>query len=127
MQSQERRESDLGKLSQTITKAQSKAVQDLKKLSPEKFACEADAIKGLSNLFKEFKYHQINESKVTQTKSNKKDSSGEISSEISATVSQNESKINTEFLRAGRFIFATNLLDSNEFTRDSILSEYKAQ
>jgi hypothetical protein len=47
--------------------------------------------------------------------------------EISATVSQNESKINTEFLRAGRFIFATNLLDSNKLTHDSILSEYKAQ
>jgi hypothetical protein len=39
VQSQERRESDLGKLSQKITKAQSKAVQDFKKLSPEKFAC----------------------------------------------------------------------------------------
>ena len=49
VQSQERRESDLGKLSQRITKAESKAVQDLKKLSPEKFACEADAIKGYLN------------------------------------------------------------------------------
>jgi transposase len=79
VQSQERRESDLGKLSQKITKAQSKAVQDFKKLSPEKFAGEADTIKGLSNLFKEFQYHQINESKVTQIKSKKKDSLGEIS------------------------------------------------
>jgi transposase len=121
VQSQERRESDLGKLSQKITKAQSKAVQDLENLSPEKFA------KGLSKLLKEFKYHQINQSKVTQIKSKKKDSSGEISSEISATFSQNESKINTEFLRAERFIIATNFLDSNELTHDSILSEYKAQ
>jgi transposase len=127
VQSQERRESDLGKLSQKITKAQSKAVQDLKKLSPEKFACEGDAINGLSKLFKQFKYHQINQSKVTQIKSKKKDSSGEMSSEISATVSQNESKINTEFLRAGPFIIGTNLLDSNELTHDSILNEYKAQ
>ena len=54
VQSQERRESDLGKLSQTITKAQSKAMQDLKKLSPEKFAGEADAIKELSKLLKQF-------------------------------------------------------------------------
>jgi transposase len=53
VQNQERRESDLGKLSQKITKAQSKAVQDFKKLSPEKFGCEADAIKGLSKLFKQ--------------------------------------------------------------------------
>nr|WP_041639937.1 hypothetical protein [Trichormus azollae] len=102
-------------------------MQDFKKLSPEKFACEGDAIKGLSKLFKQFKYHQINQSKVTQIKSKKKDSSGEISSEISATVSQNESKINTEFLRAWPFIIGTNLLDSNELTHDSILSEYKAQ
>jgi transposase len=88
VQSQERRESDLGKLSQKITKAQSEAVQDFKKLSPEKLACEADAIKGLSKLFKQFKYHQINHSKVTQIKSKEKDTSGEISSEISATFYQ---------------------------------------
>jgi hypothetical protein len=98
-------------------------VQDFKKLSPEKLAGEADAIKGLSKLFKQFKYHQINHSKVNQIKSKKKDSSGEISSEISPTFSQNKSKINTEFLRAGPFIIATNLLDSNELTHDSILSE----
>ena len=65
VQNQERRESDLGKLSQKITKAQSTAVQDSKKLSAEKFACEGDAIKGLSTLFKQFKYHQINQIKVT--------------------------------------------------------------
>jgi transposase len=47
--------------------------------------------------------------------------------EISATFSQNESQVNTEFLRAGPFIIGTNLLDSNELTHDSILSEYKAQ
>jgi hypothetical protein len=102
-------------------------VEDLKKLSPGESAFKADAIKGLSKLFKQFKYHQINQSQVTQIKSKKKDSSGKVSSEISATFSQNESKINTEFLRAGPFIFATNLLDSNELTHDSILSEYKAQ
>ena len=83
----------------------------MKKLSPEKFACEADAIKGLSNLFKQFKYHQINESKVTQIKSKKRDRSGEISYEISATVkvSQNEIKINTESLRAGHLFSADSI------------------
>ena len=96
-------------------------MQDFKKLSPEKFACEADSIKGLSQLFKQFKYHQINQSNVTQVKSKKKDSSGEISSEISATVSQNKSKINTEFLRTGPFIIGTNLLDSNELTHERLL------
>jgi len=127
VQSQERRESDLRKLTQKVTKAESKAVQDLKKLSQEEFACEADAIKALSKLSKQFKYHQINESKVTQVKSKKKDSPEKISYQISATVSQDEIKINTELLSAGRFIIATNVLDSNELSNDSMLSEYKAQ
>ncbi len=87
----------------------------------------ADAIKALSKLSKQFKYHQIQESKVTEITSNKKDNSAGISYQISATVSKNESKINTEILSAGRFILATNLLDSNELSDDSILSEYKAQ
>jgi transposase len=127
VQSQERRESDLRKLTQKITKAASKAVQDLKKLSQEEFACEADAIKALSKLSKQFKYHQINESKVTQVKSKTKDSPEAILYQISATVSQDESKINTDVLSAGRFIIATNVLDSQELSNDSMLSEYKAQ
>ena len=127
VQSQERRESDLYKLTQKVIKAESKAVQELKKLSQEKFACEADAIKTLSKLSKQFKYHQINGSIVTQVKSKTKDSPQEISYQISATVSQDESKINTELLSAGRFIIATNVLDSQELSNDSMLSEYKAQ
>lgn len=127
VQSQERRESDLRKLTQKITKAESKAVQDLKKLSPEEFACEADAMKALSKLSKQFKYHQIKEILVTQVKSKTKDSPQEISYQISATVSQDESKINTEMVSAGRFIIATNVLDSKELSNDSMLSEYKAQ
>jgi transposase len=127
VQSQERRESDLRKLTQKIIKAESKAVQDLKKLSQEEFACEADAIKALSKLSKQFKYHQINVSIVTQIKSKTKDSPQEICYQISATVSQDESKINTELLSAGRFIIATNILDSKELSDDSMLSEYKAQ
>ncbi|MBS9384039.1 MAG: IS1634 family transposase [Dolichospermum sp. BR01] len=127
VQSQERRESDLRKLTEKVIKAESKAVQDLKKLSQEEFACVADAIKALSKLSKQFKYHQINVSIVTQIKSKTKDSPQEISYQISATVSEDESKINTELLSAGRFIIATNVLDSKELSNDSMLREYKAQ
>jgi transposase len=127
VQSQDRKESDLHRLSQKISKAESKAVQELKKLSTEKFACEADAIKALSKLSKQFKYHQIQESNVTEILSNKKDNQAETSYQISATVSQNESKISTEVLSAGRFIIATNILDKSELSDDSMLSEYKAQ
>lgn len=127
VQSQDRRESDLRKLSQKITKAESIAIQELKKLSLDKFACEADAIKALSKLSKQFKYHQIQESKVTEIIFNKKDNQVRTSYQISATLSKNESKINTEILSAGRFIIATNVLDSSELSDDLMLSEYKAQ
>ena len=88
----------------------------MKKLSPEKLA------KGLSKLLKQFKYHQINQSNVTQVKSKKKDSSGEISSEISATVtvSQNESKINTESLKVGHLFFADSIFLKSPERRESL-------
>ena len=46
---------------------------------------------------------------------------------IWATVSQNEAKINADILSAGRFIIATNVLDSTVLSNDSMLKEYKAQ
>ena len=127
VQSQDRKESDLRKLSQKIIKAELKALLELKKLSPDKFACEADAIKALLNLSKQFKYHQIQESKVTEIISNKKDNQAGTSYQISATLSKNESKINTEILSAGRFVIATNILESKQLDDDLMLSEYKAQ
>jgi transposase len=64
---------------------------------------------------------------ATEIKSNKKDNQAEIYYQISATVCKNESKINTEILSAGRFIIATNVLESSELSDDLMLSEYKAQ
>ncbi|WP_083882639.1 IS1634 family transposase [Nostoc sp. PCC 7524] len=127
VQSQERKASDLRKLSQKITKAESKAVLELKELSKDKFACEVDAVKALTKLSKQFKYHQIQSSQVTEIKFKNQDNQVETAYQISATVSQDESKINTEVLGAGRFIIATNVLDLNELSNDSMLNEYKAQ
>ncbi|MEI2579983.1 hypothetical protein V5G28_014655 [Scytonema sp. PRP1] len=65
MQSKARRKSDLGKLSQKVTKSEEKSKSELKKLSQEKFACEADAIKALTKLSKQFKYYQIENSQIS--------------------------------------------------------------
>ncbi|MBD2565940.1 MULTISPECIES: IS1634 family transposase [Nostoc] len=127
VQSEERRASDLRKLSQKIVKAESKALRELKKLSQDNFACEADAVKALSKLAKQFKYHQIQDSKVTEFTSNKKDNPTKNSYQILATLSKNESKINTELQSAGRFIIATNVLESSHLSQELMLSEYKAQ
>ncbi len=94
---------------------------------PEKFACEADAIQGLTKLSKQFKYYQIAESQITEQTSDNPDGKQEKYYQVSATISENESKINTETRSAGRFIIATNILESNQLSNDSILSKYKAQ
>ena len=127
VESEARRESDLGKLSQKIEKASEKAVKEINKLSQDKFACESDAIKALAKLSKTFKYHQIESSKVTEITINNPGKPPEKAYSIWATISRNEAKINADVLSAGRFIIATNVLDSTVLSNDSMLKEYKAQ
>ncbi|MBD2181897.1 IS1634 family transposase [Planktothrix sp. FACHB-1355] len=127
VESESRKESDLRKLFQKIGKAESKVLNELKQLATEKFACEADAVKALAKLSKTFKYHQIEDSKVTEITANKPDKPPIKSYQISATLSKSESKINPEILSAGRFIIATNVLDSSVLSNETMLSEYKAQ
>jgi len=127
VQSEARRESDLRKLSQKIELAQAKALKELKQLAKDKFACEADAIKALAKLSKTFKYHQIESSEVTEVTMKNPDNPAEKAYSIWATISRNEAKINADVLSAGRFIIATNVLDSTVLSNDSMLIEYKAQ
>ncbi len=117
VQSQERKESDLEKLSKNIVKSFENAKRDLKKLSLEEFACESDAVKALSKLSEKFKYHQVAESKVITVKSKKQKLANNQQAtvyQISATLTENEDKINQDTLSAGRFILATNVLSESE-------------
>ena len=126
VQSQARRKSDLGKLSQKIIKLSEKAKTELRKLSQEKFACATDAIKALSKISKEFKYHQVENYEIIETTPENQDKQ-QKKCYLLATISDNESKINTEVLSAGRFIIATNILDESVLSNNSMISEYKAQ
>lgn len=127
VESAARKESDLRQLSQKIGKAQEKAVKEMNKLSKDKFACEADAIKALSKLSKSFKYHQIEQYQITEVTGNEPNNQPNKFYQISGKVSRNETKIHTEIESAGRFIIATNVLDSDVLSNDTMLSEYKAQ
>jgi transposase len=130
VQSQERRKSDLEKLSKKILQSFKKAKSDLKKLYNEEFACEADAVKALSQLSKTFKYHQVIESKVITIKSKKQKLASNQPEEvyqISATLVEDENKINYDTLSAGRFILATNVLSETELPNSLMICEYKAQ
>ncbi|MEH2195916.1 MAG: hypothetical protein V7K98_25190 [Nostoc sp.] len=114
-----RRKSDLRKLSQTIEKSLKSAEAKLKKLSQEKFSCSSDATKALSKISKLFKYHQVYLIEITENLPSKKDEKQDKYYQISASVSKNENAIDMETTSAGRFIIATNVLESTELSNDN--------
>jgi transposase len=127
IQSQDRKKSDLEKLSKKIKKAFSNTQTELKKLAQEKFACVADARKELTKISKEFKYHQVENIEILEKIPNTKEENQSKYYQLSATVSENKDAIDQEILSAGRFIISTNVLSDKELNNEKMLSEYKAQ
>jgi transposase len=122
-----RRKSDLVKLSQTIEKSLLSVKAKLKKLSQEKFNCSDDATKALSKISRQFKYHQVDQIEITEKVPSPKDEKQNKYYQISTTVSQNKNAIDVEITGAGRFILATNILESRELNNEQMITEYKAQ
>ncbi|MBD2364171.1 IS1634 family transposase [Anabaena minutissima FACHB-250] len=110
VQSQARKKSDLEKLTKKITSSALKNQSELRKLSQEKFACEADAIKALSKLSNLFKYHRIEQSEVIEVAASSPDEKPNKTYKILVTCTTDDSKINREILCAGRFVIATHFL-----------------
>jgi len=127
VQSQDRKKSDLKKLSKKIEKALTNTQTKLKKLAQEKFACAADARKELTKISKEFKYHQVENIEITEKIPDIKKENQSKYYQISARVDENKDVIEPEMLSAGRFIIATNVLSDKELSNEKMLSEYKAQ
>jgi len=127
VQSQDRKKSDLKKLSKRIEKALTNTQTKLKNLSQEKFACAADARKELTKISKEFKYHQVENIEVIEKNPNIKEENQSKYYQILATVAENKDAIEQEISSAGRFIIATNVLSEKELSKEKMLSEYKAQ
>ncbi|WP_207713959.1 hypothetical protein [Scytonema sp. UIC 10036] len=48
-------------------------------------------------------------------------------SQISATITKDENKINQDSLSAGRFIIAINVLEPNQLGNSAMIYHYKAQ
>jgi transposase len=127
VQSQDRKKSDLKKLSKRIEKALTNTQSKFKNLSQEKFACAADARKELTKISKEFKYHQVENIEVIEKSPKIKEENQSKYYQILATVVENKDTIEQEMSSAGRFIIATNVLSEKELSKDKMLSEYKAQ
>ena len=103
-------------------------------MARQDFACAADAIAAAEKLSTKMKWHQLDHihtvEKTHYAKRGKPQPDAiptSISYRVTATVRPIDSEILAQRQRCGRFILATNILDSLQFTDDDALREYKAQ
>ncbi|MCG9890815.1 MAG: IS1634 family transposase [Thermosynechococcaceae cyanobacterium MS004] len=134
IESEQRRKSDLKQLAKKIEQCQQNAAQDLQRLSTQEFACIADAMSAAQNLSKKMSWHQLCDIQTTEErhydkagKPRKNDIPKRISYRVTATIVPMEGEIEAQRIRCGRFILATNVLDSKQLSADDTLREYKAQ
>jgi len=134
VESEQRRKSDIQKLTKKIEQIAQKSVQELQALAGQDFACVSDAITAAGKLSAKMKWHQLSNVQTVETPHYLKPGKPKpdavpisISYRITATVIPIEPELSVQQVRCGRFILATNILDSVELTTDDALREYKSQ
>ena len=120
-------------LKKQIEKEKQQALKDLKRWSTTDFDCEKDAKETVLRWGKKLKYHVLDK----MTISSKKTKQGKGRPKVNATVSyryritavpkEDVSRINNALRTKGRFIIATNELDSHRLTSEELLHNYKGQ
>ncbi len=134
VQSESRRQADLKQLDKRIAKAKTKQAKALKDLSAHSFACETDALDAAKTLAKKLKYHRLTDIEI-QLKPHydrpgrppKGESPKRYTYHLQGTLVLNQAALEAQRTQAGRFILATNLLDDQLWTNETILQEYKNQ
>lgn len=98
------------------------------------FACEPDARAAAVKFEQSLKYHRLCDLQFTQIAHYNKagrprldEVPSRISYSVQAALAPNPEAIEVEMTRAGRFILATNVLDTIELSTDEALTEYKDQ
>ena len=134
VESEQRKQSDLQKIEKRLAQKLVQSQSQLQQLSRQKFACEPDAHKALQRLTKKLQFYQLDDVRLIPHFSHGK--SGRPSKnqkptqchyQIDASLIPNHDAIATEKQKAGRFILATSVLDSEQLSKDQLLIEYKEQ
>lgn len=130
VESEVRRESDLRRLEKNLEKAEQIASKKLQKLCNQKFDNPPSANTSAAQLANQLKYHNLTDIKVVELRleTPKKASvkTGKITYKVQADLVRDQSVVDTETRRAGRFVLATNVLDTKVLSNDEMLCEYKA-
>ncbi len=134
VQSELRISADLKQLDKRIAPAKTKNIKALKELGTHPGACEADALDAANALALKLKYHRLTDIEI-QVKPHydkpgrprKGDAPKGYTYHVQGTLALNEPAVEAQRNQAGRFILATNLLDDELWSNDTILQEYKNQ
>ncbi len=134
IESEQRRKSDLKQLTKKIERHRQKSQQDLNQLSAIEFACIADANAAAQKLSQQMTWHQLTDIEITEKSHYDKPGKpkpgakpSRLSFRVAATIVAIEGEIAAQRVRCGRFILATNVLDSSVLSASDALREYKAQ
>lgn len=134
IESEIRKQAALKKIAEQVEKQLESAQASVRKLSRQNFACVADAEMAIKRLSDSWKYHQIVEIEYREKPVKKTTVKPKIESQSQTKIYQVTGKIETrksvieaERVKAGRFILATNILDTTAVSNQQVLSEYKAQ
>lgn len=123
VESQPRKESDIIKLEQKINKESQLLSQKLASLSKKDLESKVEANLRLQTISSKLKYHLISQIEITEKHEKKQQKKYQVAAKFQA----DESKIIFLKRKAGRFIIATNKLNSDSFSSDEILGKYKEQ
>jgi transposase len=134
VESEARRLSDLKQLEKRLSKHLASAQSQLKQLSQQQFACEADALGAANRCEAKLTFYRLDSLQIIQESSYTKAGRPRKSQfptktcyRIKADLILDRVAINIEQNKAGRFILATNFLDSTMLSNTDVLREYKAQ
>lgn len=134
VESRQRMEADLKTLSKKIEKALNEKEKSLKSLMNKTWHCEADALNAVSEFEKTLNYHNLSACQIVaqphylqRGRPNPDQQPTHYSWHIQAALVENPITIAAKRQQSGRFIIATNSLDSQKWTDSDILREYKGQ
>lgn len=134
VESEQRKKSDLVQLEKKIVAQKQQLEAKLRQLSHQAFACEPDAIAAIEKFERNLKYYCLQGIKVIEQahyqnsgRPRKSAKPNRVTYQVQANLVPLEAAIDLEKLRAGRFILATNVLDSQELSAEAALLEYKDQ
>lgn len=134
VESAARKEADLQHLEQKIKHHGDKAQKQLAHLSQQDYACEPDALASAEQWNKKLRYHHLSQIEVVAYPYYSKPgrpSQGQVPDgyhhRLQGTLTVKEEVVTLARRRAGRFILATNVLESESLKEDEMLCEYKEQ